>query len=58
MRRLLRFLRHDRGATSVEYAVMIGLIIVVAFLAIGLVGSRTCSLWNGIYSSLQSAGVP
>jgi pilus assembly protein Flp/PilA len=45
MRRLLtlakKFLTEESGPTAVEYAVMLALIIIVCFVAIGLVGQKT-----------------
>jgi pilus assembly protein Flp/PilA len=40
LRPLRRFLNSEDGPTSVEYAVMLALIFVVCFAAIGLVGTN------------------
>lgn len=56
LRRLLRFLRREDGPTAVEYAVMLGFIILVVFSAVQTVGSKT----NAVYSNpvLQNAVGP
>jgi pilus assembly protein Flp/PilA len=41
LRSLRRFVTSEDGPTSVEYAVMLALIFVVCFAAIGLVGTNT-----------------
>ena len=54
-RSILRFLISDEGPTAVEYAVMLGLIIVAA---VGVVTSLTTSvsgLFSGVSSSINSA---
>jgi pilus assembly protein Flp/PilA len=53
---LLRFWHDDDGATSVEYAVMLALILVAVIGAIGSVGGQTGGLWGGIDTDLTSAG--
>ncbi len=40
-KRICRLTNEDSGATTVEYAIMIALIIAVSFVAIGTVGSAT-----------------
>ena len=62
MRRLaslvLDFLRKEDGPTAVEYAVMLALIILVCFAAIGVVGTASSANFNSpkIGSALQSTG--
>lgn len=41
VRRFLRFLKAEDGPTAVEYAVMLALIILVAFTAIIPIGTQT-----------------
>jgi len=43
---VLDFLRKEDGPTAVEYAVMMALIIIVAFTAIQFVGSATSANFN------------
>jgi Flp pilus assembly pilin Flp len=51
---VIRFLKDTDGPTSVEYAVMLALIIGAIISAIGAVGSQTGGLWSNIYSSLNN----
>jgi Flp pilus assembly pilin Flp len=53
----LRLFRRDDAATAVEYAVMLGLILLVALVAIAGLGSTNGSGWNGIDTDLQNAGL-
>ena len=53
---LLRsFLTRDDGATAVEYAVMLALILVACLSTIALVGQNAANLWSKNESGLQSA---
>lgn len=40
------FARDERGASLVEYTVLIGLITVAVIVTIGLVGTRVGALWD------------
>ncbi len=51
-----RILRDEEGATSVEYAVMLGLILAAIVASIGSVGSTTGGMWSSNVSSLQGVG--
>ena len=55
-RAIRRFLASEEGPTAVEYAVMISLIILVCFGAIGAVGSQNGGLWSGIVTKLRAVG--
>jgi pilus assembly protein Flp/PilA len=48
--------RQDEGATAVEYAVMLALILIAVISAIGSVGASTGGMWGDIDSDLVSAG--
>ena len=56
VRLLAGLLREEQGATAVEYAVMLSLILIVAISAISAFGGSTGGLWGGIESDLTSAG--
>lgn len=56
MRLLLDFLRSDDAATSVEYAVILALILLVMLGAIGALGTETGGSWGGIQTKLDDAG--
>ncbi len=47
----------DDGATAVEYAVMLALIILVVFASVASVGTKTSTLFNNASTSMQAAGV-
>ncbi len=53
---ILEFLNDEEGPTSVEYAVMLALIIIVAFAAISLVGTSSSANFNSpkIQNAMQS----
>jgi Flp pilus assembly pilin Flp len=46
----------DDAATAVEYAVMLGLILVVCVAAIQALGNHTAAMWGEIDSELQGNG--
>ena len=50
-----KFWRSEDGPTAVEYAVMLGLIIVVAFAAIQTFGQSASSSFNNSQSQISSA---
>jgi Flp pilus assembly pilin Flp len=54
MNRILRrFWRRSDAATSVEYAVMLALILMVVFGAVAAVGSKTSQSWTNSSNSLS-----
>lgn len=55
--RLLKALAiEEHGATAVEYAVMLGLVLLSVISAIAAVGAQTGGMWSGIVSSLKAVG--
>ena len=56
MSKLFKFLCDDGGATAVEYAVMLALILLVAIGSISTLGSQSGGMWGGIDGDLTSAG--
>jgi pilus assembly protein Flp/PilA len=55
MRNIKRLLSDDSGATAVEYAVMLALIIGVCVGAVGLFGSTASGSWEDTSSKLGTA---
>lgn len=53
-RSVSRFLRRKDAATSVEYAVVLALILMVCFSAIALFGSKTSASFTNSNNSLQT----
>ena len=49
------FIRREDGPTSVEYAVMLAMIIIVCISAISLVGGETFNFWDNNRTELESA---
>jgi len=56
MRPLLEILRNEEAATSVEYAVVLAMILMAVFGAIGSFGAQTGGLWGGIEGDLDDVG--
>ena len=52
---ILQIMRDESGATAVEYAVMLALIICVCIGAIGLFGSTASGSWTDTSSKLGSS---
>ena len=57
IRFIRRFLRNESGPTSVEYAVMLAMIMLVAIGAVRVFGTTTNTVWQNSSNQLQSAGV-
>ena len=49
-----RIANRDDAATSVEYAVMLALVLMITITAIALLGSRTQQSWNNSNNSLST----
>lgn len=56
MKRLLRWVVNNQGATAVEYAVLLGLIVLVLLGSVALVGKQSHGLWSSIYTNLSESG--
>ena len=50
------FLRGEEGATAVEYAVMLALILATIFGSVGAIGGTTGGLFQNAESELDAAG--
>ena len=48
-------MRDEDGATAVEYAVMLALILLACIGAIATVGTNTAAAWNGNNNSIGSS---
>lgn len=51
-----RFLREESGATAVEYAVMLALILMTLIVAVRTVGNGTSGIWANNEAKLNEAG--
>jgi len=56
MRPLFEILRNEEAVTSVEYAVVLALILMTILGAIGSLGSETGGMWGGIQNELEDIG--
>ena len=56
MYRIHRFLNDDRGASMVEYALLVLMIAMAALLAVTIGGNEVSESYSEISSSLQWAG--
>ena len=52
---LLRFFQEEDAVTAAEYAVLLGLILVVVIVAINSVGSTSSGIWGNDSSNITSA---
>jgi pilus assembly protein Flp/PilA len=55
MAAILRFLRRDDGPTAVEYAVLLGLILLACITAVMLVGQSTATSYSNSSQSINNA---
>ena len=53
-----RLKREEKGATAVEYGLMVGLIAVAIITAVTLLGGNLSGLFNRIAGSVGTAGTP
>lgn len=51
-----RFCREEDATTSVEYAVVLAMILMACFGAIQMVGGQAGGLWGGIIDDLRTVG--
>lgn len=56
--KIKRFLRDQAAATALEYAVVLGLILMATFVAIGLFGTRTGTLFDTVDSEIRAKTGP
>ena len=54
-RRLRRLLQSDRGATAVEYALIISMIVLAMVAALTQVAGTTTDMWNMIAETARGA---
>ena len=47
----------DRGATAVEYGLILSLIFLALMGAVEAFGQTTIDMWNGISTEMQNAGI-
>ena len=57
MKFLRSLIRDEEATTAVEYAVLLALILMAVFGAIGSVGAGTGGMWGSIDSDMAAAGL-
>jgi Flp pilus assembly pilin Flp len=57
MKAIFAFLRDESGPTAVEYAVLLGGIILTALAAIAALGQQTGVMYNDINGEMKAHGV-
>jgi pilus assembly protein Flp/PilA len=56
MRRgLIRLMRHDRGATAIEYGLIIAMIVVAIIVGISSLGGATGGMWGNMSGKIGNA---
>lgn len=55
MMSIQRFLGNEDGATAVEYAVMLGLVLLAAIAGVSTVGAGSGGMWSNNSTQLESA---
>jgi len=55
MRRLKGLTRCDKGATAVEYGLIIGIIFLGIISGVALLANTTSGMWNNVSSEVRSA---
>jgi len=57
MNPMKKLLRADEGATAVEYAVVLALILMVIITAVASVGVSASGMWNTVLTQLKAFGI-
>jgi len=57
LQKVVNFIFEDDGATAVEYAVMLAMILLSAIATISVFGNESGGLWGGIDTDLSGAGL-
>ena len=55
MTRILRLIQDDRGATAIEYGLIVALISLPIVGALNYFAGETTNMWNGIATTMDNA---
>ncbi len=55
LRRMRKFLASEDGATAVEYALLVSLIVLAALAGLASLGERTVGLWSNVASLVDAS---
>ena len=53
MRRLLNILRDERGATAVEYGLILALVFLAMIAGVSQFSQTTINMWNGVSTAVR-----
>jgi pilus assembly protein Flp/PilA len=53
MRRLLNILRDERGATAVEYGLILAMIFLAMIVSVSTFGQTTVNMWNDVSTAVR-----
>jgi len=53
MKRIREYLRNDKGATAVEYGIMVALIAAVIITVVGLLGQQLVTVFQSVVNALN-----
>jgi pilus assembly protein Flp/PilA len=53
--RISKFVKSDKGATAVEYGLMVGLIAIVIIASVTLLGTRLAALFAAVAAAIPAA---
>ncbi len=56
MKKMIERIRNSKGATMVEYSLLVGLISIAALTIIVLVGPQLLNIWTAVNGALTTAG--
>jgi pilus assembly protein Flp/PilA len=54
-RRLIKLIRNARGATAIEYGLIVALIVIVVMVGISALGSSNGSIWGNTADKVSTA---
>jgi pilus assembly protein Flp/PilA len=55
-RRLLKFLKDERGVSAVEYGLIVALVVLAMIAGLSQVATATTGMWNNVSSASNAAG--
>ncbi len=58
MNLMKKFVKEEEGATMVEYAILVGLLSIVAIVTIGLLGGKILGIFQSAQTALPAAVTP
>lgn len=55
MKKMMKYLRNEKGATAVEYGIMIGLIAAIIIVVVVVVGQKTNNAFQAVNTAMSTA---